>query len=388
MTSRERLLATLQGEPVDRPAVNFYEIGGLVMDPEDPDPFNVYHDPSWRPLLELAEKESDLIRMRSAVRAHSHEAWDTAGTRGGLRAELMRTETRIEGERLLTRTVIRAPGRILTSLTRREAHVDTLWTEEPLLKSPEDAEAYLNLPDEFFEEEIDLGSLESEEEALGERGLVMVDTEDPLCAAAGLFSQTDYAITAMTERKLFHRLLEKCARYIHRRTEEVARRFPGRLWRIYGPEYATEPYLPPELFVEYVVRYTRPMVETIRKYGGFARIHCHGRLKKVLPHIEAMGADALDPIEPPPYGDVELGFVRREYGKSLVLFGNIEVKDVERMEPRRFRELVKRTLEEGTAGEGRGFVLMPTAAPFGRRIPERALANYRILLETARDFTA
>ena len=68
-TRRERLLATLRGEAVDRPAVNFYEIGGLRMDPHDPDPFNIYTDPSWRPLLELAEQETDLIRLRSAVRA-------------------------------------------------------------------------------------------------------------------------------------------------------------------------------------------------------------------------------------------------------------------------------------------------------------------------------
>jgi len=39
MTRRERLMATLRGEPVDRPAVNFYEIGGFAIDPSDPDEF-------------------------------------------------------------------------------------------------------------------------------------------------------------------------------------------------------------------------------------------------------------------------------------------------------------------------------------------------------------
>ena len=65
LTRRDRLLATLCGEAVDRPAVSLYEIGGLRMDPTDPDPFNVYRDPSWQPLLELAEQETDLIRLRS-----------------------------------------------------------------------------------------------------------------------------------------------------------------------------------------------------------------------------------------------------------------------------------------------------------------------------------
>jgi len=65
MTRRERLMATLRGEDVDRPAVSFYEIGGKKVHPDDPDPFNIYNDPSWRPLLHLAEEETDLILMRS-----------------------------------------------------------------------------------------------------------------------------------------------------------------------------------------------------------------------------------------------------------------------------------------------------------------------------------
>lgn len=65
MTRRERLLATLRGEPVDRPAVSFYEIGGFAVDPTDPDPFNIYNSPSWQPLLQLAEEQTDLIRMRA-----------------------------------------------------------------------------------------------------------------------------------------------------------------------------------------------------------------------------------------------------------------------------------------------------------------------------------
>ena len=68
MTRRERLMATLRGEAVDRVAVNFYETGGMLVDPSDPDEFNVYNSESWRQLLNLAEEQSDLIRMRSAVR--------------------------------------------------------------------------------------------------------------------------------------------------------------------------------------------------------------------------------------------------------------------------------------------------------------------------------
>jgi hypothetical protein len=145
MTSRERLMATLRGEPVDRPAVNFYEIGGFDVDPSDPDEFNVYNDPSWRPLLELAEQRTDLIRMRSAVRSRS---WDpqTASPGGQSEAGPVQINKHVEGQWHCTRTTIRTGGRTLSSTTRRSPEVDTTWTTEHLLKNVDDLKAYLELP--------------------------------------------------------------------------------------------------------------------------------------------------------------------------------------------------------------------------------------------------
>ena len=155
---------------------------------------------------------------------------------------------------------------------------------------------------------------------------------------------------------------------------------PGRLWRIYGPEYASPPYLPPRLFREYVVRYDKPMVESIQRWGGYARIHSHGRLRQILDEIVSTGCDGLDPIEPPPQGDVELSYVRQHYGKQLTLFGNLEASDIENLPTKAFRKKVEQALREGMDGEGRGFVLMPSACPYGRVISPLALANYECMV--------
>ena len=381
MNRRQRLITTLQGGPVDRPAVNFYEIGGLRMDPSDPDPFNVYNHPSWKPLLDLAENHTDIIRLRSPVREDSHRAWGDSGSEKGIRDEFFKIETFEQDRCRVTQITVTVAGRTMTSTTRREQAVDTVWTTEHLLKSKEDLEAYLQLPDEAFTENINITPLLEEEKALGDRGIVMVDTEDPLCAAATLFSMENYTILAMTAQQLFHQLLEKHARYIHSRTEQVAKDFPGRLWRIYGPEFATEPYLPPEFFRQYVVQYTGPMVKMIQKHGGFARIHCHGQIKNALDHIAAMGADAIDPVEPPSQGDVELSYVRQKYGKELVIFGNLEIADIENTDPAKFEQIVRQSITDGTAGPGRGFVLMPSAAPYGREVSPQTLRNYEIMIE-------
>jgi uroporphyrinogen-III decarboxylase len=378
MTSRERLMATLRGEPVDRPAVNFYEIGGFDVDPDDEDEFNVYNDPSWRPLLELAEEHTDLIRMRSARMTPTGE---------NCREEFFRSEHYTEGRSRFTRTVLRVAGRTMTSLARRDPEMHTTWRLEHLLKDPDDLRAYLELPDEIFPAEPDVSNLVAAEAEVGDRGIVMVDTPDPICIAADLFSMADYTVVALTEEALFHRVLAKLARPLQERTEKVARAFPGRLWRICGPEYATEPYLPPRLFREYVVRYTAPIVRAIQAHGGFARLHCHGRIRSALPAIVEMEPAAIDPIEPPPLGDVELADVRREYGRRLALFGNIEIRDIEQLPPAAFEKVAAKALRDGTAGEGRGFVLMPTACPCGRKITPRTLANYRTMvrLATGRD---
>jgi len=379
MTRRERLMATLRGEPVDRPPVSFYEIGGWKPDPDDADPFNIYSAPDWRPLLELAERETDLIRMMHPVLRPTPE---------NCRDDFYHTETIIENGSRYTKQTLRVGGRTLTSLTRRDPGVSTVWTIEHLLKDADDARAYLELPDEAFDYTCDVAPLLAEEKALGEAGIVMVDVADPICRVASLFSMEDYTVLALTEPSLFHRLLVKHARPVYAMVEQVAREFPGHLWRVVGSEYASEPFLPPRLYKEYVVRYTGPVVETIQRYGGFARIHSHGRLKNILPHIAAMGAAGLDPIEPPPQGDVQLIDVRRVYGRDMVLFGNIEAAEIELLPPPEFEIRVRQAIREGTAGTGRGFVLMPSSCPYGRKLHPRVLANYRTMVRLVQELAA
>ena len=380
MTRRERLTSTLKGEVVDRPAVNFYEIGGFLVDPDDPDEYNIYNSPSWRPLLDLAENQTDIIRLVSPVRAQSHLSWD-GSSNVGRRSQFVREKVWEENNSRFTRKTFMIGGKELTSLTRRDKNLDTVWTVECLLKTIEDIKLFLELPDEIFDENINISHLAEEEKKLGDRGIVMVDTEDPVCAVASLFNLEDFSIFGYTEQKMCHKLLEKHARYIHKRTEQVAKEFPGRLWRIYGPEYVTEPLLPAHLFEDYVVRYTGPMVKHIRDYGGMVRIHSHGRIRNVVDYFIEMGADATDPLEPPPHGDVELKYMREKYGKQLVLFGNIEIAYIENMPSDQFRKMVRKAVAEGTSGDGRGFVLTPTAAPYGRSISELTFRNYQIMVE-------
>ncbi len=363
---------TLNGLPVDRPPVCFYELNGLDEDPSDPDPFNIYSHPSWLPLIELTRGCTDRIPRRYPTFLNKEP--------DPLEELTQHVHEMQNGSRISTMT-IRAGDRILTSRSRRDPDINTSWTTEHLLKDVDDLRAYLELPLPMISGTPDVDTVLRAEAELGDTGIVMIDTSDPLCCAAALFNMEDYTVIALTEPELFHRLLQRFASVIHGQTELIAEVLPGRLWRIFGPEYASPPYLPPRLFEEYVVRYVTPMVEAIQEHGGFARIHSHGNLKAILDMIASTGCTALDPIEPPPQGDVSVAYVREHVGEQMTLFGNIEVSDIENLETAAFREKVRTALREGTEGKGRGFVLMPSACPYGRILPEQTLRNYEVMVE-------
>ena len=374
MTRRERLLASIRGTPVDRPPVCFYEINGITQDPNNADPYNIFNHPSWRPALDLARTQSDLIIMcgvpfrnappNPAPELYQNEKWE-------------------EGDSRFYRTTIRAGQRTLTATGRHDRDVNTGWATEHLLKNVDDVKAWLDLPVTPFGGTPDPSGVLAMEQRLGEDGIVMLDTGDPICSAASMFHMQDYAVLAVEEPALFQRVLERHAATILPRVAAIAQALPGRLWRIYGPEYASPPYLPPRLYPEIVTRYLRPMVESIQRHGGYARVHSHGRLKAILGELASTGCTGLDPIEPPPQGDVALAYVREQVGQQMTLFGNLEASDIENLPTPQFGEKIRRALGEGTAGSGRGFVLMPSACPYGRLLSKLAMYNYEKMVELA-----
>ncbi len=377
MNRRERLMATMRGEAVDRPPVSFYEITGEE-ETNNNDRFNIYNDPSWAPLIKLAKEETDrIVLFKVSLKNVSEDPW----------SEFTKIEKWEEDGSLFTKRTVSTPSRELTRTSRRDLDVNTLWEIEPLIKDIEDLKALLELPVSDLMGEPDIAPFLKIEGQLGDTGIVAVDTPDPLCHAAELFNMGDFTITAFTEPELFHALLKIFSERLKYKTEVIAKALPGRLWRIFGPEYASAPYLPPNLFKEYVVEYDRPMIDSIHKYGGFARIHSHGNSKDILDYIVETGCMGLDPIEPPPQGDVELSYVREKYGKDLVLFGNLEANDITNLPTEEFEQRVRLALKEGTEGTGRGFVLMPSGAPYGRILQPLAMKNYLKMIEVVKEFS-
>jgi hypothetical protein len=377
MTRYDRLWKIFRGEAVDRPAVCFNEINSVDENPDDASPLNIYSHPSWQPLIELAREAADNIVLRGS--AFNEFIPDPV-------ERFAQTRTYIEDGYHHTVKKIKVGSRTLTAHTKRDPDINTIWTVEHFLKSVDDLHVLLQLPIEEAVGQADARPILQTEERLGDRGVVMLDTPDPICLAAGLFPMEVYTVIAMTEPELFHRLLEKFAAFIDPVTEAMTELVPGHGWRIYGPEYASPPFLPPRLFREYVRRYDEPMIRMIHRTDGFVRLHCHGRIRDILSDIIDMGSDGIDPIEPPPQGDLELWQVREQAAGRLVLFGNIELSDIENLSMADFSVKVKQALAEGTASDGRGFVLMPSACPIGRVLKKSTLKNYQAMVRLTQEW--
>lgn len=380
MTRRERLFHSIAGLPVDRPAVSFYEINGLTEDWRDPDPYNIFNGPGWQELIQLTAEKSDRMVLTPAETERDNRRLSP------IAGEQMRSTTEERDGRRYIHLTIGSGPRALNQLEMVEPGINTVWRTEHPVHSADDLRYWIDLPDEILQGTACTGIVTERERLLGDTGVVLLDTPDALCIVAMLMSMEDFTVLAMTEPELFEAALRKAARFLQWNLETVAAACPGRIWRIYGPEFAAPPYLPPEFFARYVTQFDAPMVAAIHRSGGYARIHCHGRIRQVLDEIVRTGCDGIDPVEPPPQGDMELAEVRERYGDRLTLFGNLEASDIENLDEAAFRQKVRQALTEGTRGTGRGFVLMPSACPYGRVLSPRAFRNYRTMIEETENF--
>jgi hypothetical protein len=369
MNSSQRLLACIRGEIPDRVPISTYELVGWNDDAWE------NNQPSYARLMEFVRQHTDCIYMtgigvpnvRADERDVTVESWE-------------------DGDQHVTRSVVRAGDRHLVTVTSRADNVHTVWKREHPVKNIDDLQAYLDLPWEPGEP--DFSRLEKAwDDERATRGLPIVSMGDPICELAAAFEFGNFTIHAMTETDAIVAALDR----LHERYLEGLRRMltgpvQNVLFRICGPEYATPPYLPPELFRRLVTRYDAEYIRMIREAGGFPRIHSHGKIGKIVDQIAEMAPDALDPIEPPPDGDISIGELKAAIGDRICLTGGIELKHLEHAEPECVVDLVRSVMAAGKPG-GR-FIIMPTAAPINIPLSPKTEGNYLRFVETALELGA
>ena len=375
-TSRRRLLTTLAGGTPDRVPINTYELAGR----NSVDWYN--QQPSYRGLMDYVRAHTDCVTNWNprpvTDRYTCQERFLCSDYPVAMES---RTESAGQFER--TTRICHTPQGDLSSVTQAAADVYTTWQVEHWCKSTADVDKALSVP--YEPARYDASDLVRVHAELGEGGLVMASVGDPAYLAADLMSFQDYLMWAFEETDHFARTVAAIAERVMENLRRQLDCCVLDLYRIVGPEYFTPPYLSPAVFRRFILPHVTEMTRMIHSRGGKVRLHCHGKMGRVLDMILETGCDGIDPCEPPPDGDIELDELKRRcQARGVSVWGNIELKLLEQATPAQVRAEVRKIMDQAKAGGG--FVLMPTAAPINLPISEKTEANYKAFIDAGIEF--
>jgi len=138
-------------------------------------------------------------------------------------------------------------------------------------------------------------------------------------------------------------------------------------------------YSPAFLKRELIPRLKRE-IEPLKKAGIKVIFHSDGNIMSVLDDLIEAGIDGLNPIEPS--AGMDLAFLKKRYGKNLILIGNVDaVKVLPFGTPRQVEEEVKRCIREGAPGGG--YFLDTGAAEI---MPSFPVENVLSMFEAVREY--
>ena len=124
--------------------------------------------------------------------------------------------------------------------------------------------------------------------------------------------------------------------------------------------YNKGPMISPRMFRRFIVPHLKRIVDECHKHGVPFIKHLDGNTKLHLPIlVDEVGIDAYHSIEPS--ADMDIGWVKQEYGDRLTLIGNIDCGDVMvNGTPEGIREQVRQIIR--AAAPGGGFIFATSNA--------------------------
>jgi len=255
-------------------------------------------------------------------------------------------------------TVYHTPAGDLRQVDYKSTHGRPGYRKENPLKEPEDIKKLLAIPYEPnpFSPEPYWKAVEE----TGDSGIVMFSLlGDTMYFLYDLIGSENFALWSLEAEEM---LLE-LARVFSERLREVARTALAAEIRApyawIGPEVCTPPLMSPGAFEKYVFDFDKPLIDLIHDGGGYVWVHCHGTMRPVLRRFVEMGVDVLNPIEPPPMGDVTMAEAFDLVGDRMAMEGGLETHDFIAGSAEALRERIHEVLD---AGRGRRLILCPSSA--------------------------
>lgn len=383
MTGRERLMAAMRGEPVDRVPIWLRE-GFPITEPlADADSFGSgwQADPAYRALYD------EIIPFADDF--HNWGAGDLGGDWGRWSNRFLMVppqyihseETQVTRDLRRIVETVDAPCGPLTSVDEFRRGHNTAWHVKTLVESVEDLKKLAEVPYDFDTSCVEgiVAGYQRARAQVADRGALRISLSSPIVSISGCMKLETFLEFSLTEKALFHELLQE----ITRRNLILVDAVFGECEmdttvNVGGSEQCTPPMMPPEAYAEYVSPYDGQLVDRLHEYGVLVNCHCHGKVSRGLRSMAEMGFDATDPVEPPPAGDVTYAQAREIVDGRVTLVGNLEFGELCFAEPQHIRERVREILGFGKER----LILGASAGPISAVAP-RLAENYRAWVETA-----
>jgi len=342
MTSRERMLAALRHEEPDRVPVAPWGLGHLP--------------PDGRLAAELIARTDPWLEVPAGCNIVGGAAFPC--------------EVRREGDRAIQ--IVHAPGRDLRAV--RTTTAQTTATTEHLCKSVEDVEALLAIP--WVRPRIDVEAFLAHRARVGEMGLAVMGIENGLCYPNDMLGTELASYLWASQPEVIARLVQVAAERTYMLLDEACAAGVDCV-RIIGGEYATQ-LMGPAAWESLIVPHDTRLVEMIHAHGAIAHYHNHGNMRRFLERIADLGIDSLDPVEQPPYGDMDMAEAYQQVGAQVCLVGGLD--DMEILETRPLDEVRRRGADLIERVGRRGWMLGGTSSGI---YTERAARAFIALAEVA-----
>jgi hypothetical protein len=281
--------------------------------------------------------------------------------------------------------IIHTPKGDLRSSSMHRTKGDPGQTEEYCLKSAEDVEKFLSLPE--HELGSDVSGFFAAVKKMGETGIVEASVGSPIGNVVPWFGSELFAEMSLTHRDLIHAMLDRFMRSAIANLKYIIQAGVGPYFNMLGEEYVVPPLHGPKDFQDFVVRYEKPLCDIIHEAGGFMHVHCHGSIRKVFSGFLDMGVDVLHPFEAPPMGDITAADAKAMAGSRICLEGNIQISDFYD-KPADWIAAQTASLIRDAFGDRQGLIVCPTASPYIRHMGDEAFPRFKAMIDTVLEWKA
>lgn len=361
MTRRERLRTILDGGIPDRPAVKIWGA----------DPRRAAKDPGFERVRQRAVEKTDLFADAGSA-FHIY-----AGCHASRLIERVEVPTD-SPEWTNVVTTFHTPEGDLRATRRISTIGKPGYDAEHPLKEPGDIRKLLSLPYEPFP--FDDKPFRETDACVGDRGVAMFYLDHAMYALQRLIGSENFALWSVTdEDALMDGMQVFAGRLLGHVQAAVAAGLGRAVFGWVGPELCIPPLMSPSSFDRYVAALDKPLIDIVHNAGGRIWVHCHGKMRPVIGRFANMGVDVLNPIEPPPMGDVTMAEAFALVGDRMGLEGGVETHDLMTASPERIRDMVRAVLD---SGRGRRLILGPSAGYYESVFPSEAeISNWLCFID-------